>query len=55
MTAIHILFGPVVLRTNRCGEDLPALLGCAEEGLDEAMTLGGLHDGIAMYQLAYSK
>ena len=31
--------------TNRCGEGLPALLGSAEEGRDEAM-LGGLQDGI---------
>ena len=43
------LFGPVVLRTNRYGEDLPALLGCAEEGLDEFLTLGGLQNGIPMY------
>ena len=42
-------FGPVVLGTNRCGEDLTALLGCAEEGLDEAPTLGGLQDGIPIY------
>ena len=34
-----VLFGPVVLRTNRCGKDIPALLGCAEESLDEAPTL----------------
>ena len=31
----HELFGPVVLGTNKCGKDLPALLRCAEEGLDE--------------------
>ena len=43
------LFGPVVLGTNRCDEDLPALFGCAEEGLDEAPTLGGLQDGIPMH------
>ena len=49
------LFGPVALGTNRCGKDLPALLGCAEEGLDEAPTLGGLQDGIPMYQQACSK
>ena len=36
-------------RTNRSGEDLPALLGCAEESLDEAPTLGGLQDRIPMY------
>ena len=36
-------------RTNICDEDLPALLGCAEEGLDEAPTLEGLQDGILMY------
>ena len=34
--------------TNRCGEGLPALLGSAEEGRDEAM-LGGLQDGIPVY------
>ena len=34
-------------RTYRCNEDLPALLGCAEEG--EALMLGGLQDGIPMY------
>ena len=27
----------------------PNLLRCAEEGLDEAMMLGGLQDGIPMY------
>ena len=43
------MFGLVVLETNRCDEDLPALLGCAEEGLDEGPTLGGLQDGIPMY------
>ena len=43
------MFGPVVLGTNRCGKDLLALLGCAEEGLDEAPTLGGLQEGIPMY------
>ena len=43
------MFGPVVLGTNRCDEDLPALLGCAEKGLDEAPTLGGLQDGIQLY------
>ena len=43
------LFGPVVLVTNRCGKDLPALLRCAEEGQDEAPTLGGFQDGIPMY------
>ena len=48
--SIH-LFGPVVLGTSRCDENLPTLLGCAEEGLelDEAPTLGGLQDGIPMY------
>ena len=35
-----LVFGPVALGTNRCGKDLPALLGCAEEGLDEGLTLG---------------
>ena len=43
------MFDPVVLGTNRCNEDLLAILGCAEEGLDEALTLGGLQDGIPMY------
>ena len=43
------LFGPVALGTNRCGKDLPALLGSAEEGVDEAPKLGGLQDGIPMY------
>ena len=46
---ISLLFGPVVLVTNRCGKGLPALLGCAAEGLDEAPMLGGLQDGIPMY------
>ena len=44
-----ILFGPVALGTNRCGKDLPAFLGCADDGLDEASMLGGLQDGIHMY------
>ena len=44
------MFGPVVLGTNNCGKDLPVLLlGYAEEGLDEALSLGGLQDGIPMY------
>ena len=38
-------------RTNKCDEDLPALLGCAEEDLDEALTLRRLQDEIPMYQM----
>ena len=34
---VRMVFDPVVLGTNRCGEDLPALLGCAEKGLDEVL------------------
>ena len=30
----------------------PALLGCAEEDLDEAPTLGRLQDEIPMYQIS---
>ena len=44
-----MLFSPVALGTNRCDEDLPALLRCAEEGLDEASMLEGFQDGIPMY------
>ena len=45
-----MLFGPTdVMRL------CPTLLGCAEEDLDEAPTLGGLQDEIPMYQLSCSK
>ena len=45
------MFGPVALGKNRCDEDLPALLGCAEEGPDEAPTLGGLQDGMEGFRM----
>ena len=53
------MFGPVALGTNRCGKDLPALLEFAEEGLDEALMLGGLQDGIPiniqyLYDISYT-
>ena len=49
---LQLMFGPVTLGLTDVMRLCPALLGCVEEDLDEASMLGGLQDGIPMYQRA---
>ena len=46
-----VLIGPVLLGLTDVMRLFPALLGCAEEDLDEALTLRRLQDEIPMYQM----
>ena len=45
------LIGPVLLGQTGVVRIFPGLLGCAEEDLDEAPTLGRLQDEIPMYKI----
>ena len=49
---LQFMFGPETLGLTDVMRLCSALLGCVEEDLDEASTLGGLQDGILMYQRA---